>query len=101
MDEYLKFRDFYLVSRSELLLANNYICAQLNSSHTHYKYYSTCTLTRQNVLLFLNGKIKMAIIKLQDLVVTGFFAVAANKFLITILKKIYMFFLVVDEIYYE
>ena len=39
MDEYLKFRDFYLVSRSELLLANNYICVQLNSSHTHYKYY--------------------------------------------------------------
>lgn len=39
MDEYLKFRDFHPVNRSELLIANNYICGQLNSYRTHYTYY--------------------------------------------------------------
>lgn len=39
MDEYFKFRNFELVTRSELLLANNYICAQLNGNGPNYKYY--------------------------------------------------------------
>ena len=39
MDEYLKFRNFEVVTRQELELANNYICAQLQGTGPNYKYY--------------------------------------------------------------
>ena len=39
IDEYLKFRNFEVVTGQELELANNYICAQLQGTGPNYKYY--------------------------------------------------------------
>lgn len=66
MDEYLKFRDFHPVNRSELLIANNYICGQLNSYRTHYTYYYDMYSYATKCFIVLEWKKKIIIIKLQD-----------------------------------
>ena len=37
--EFEKFKNFYVMDKEELELANNYICLQLNNPGIGYKYY--------------------------------------------------------------
>ena len=39
LEEYLKFREFKTIDKNDLKLAVNYICAQLNSHGSYYRYY--------------------------------------------------------------
>ena len=65
--QFIRFKDFYGVTKSELLLANNYICRQLNTGGLKYPYYYDMYCFAKKCFIVLEWAEKNNLIRVTNL----------------------------------